>query len=130
VIKQRIKITIWMIGIIIVGLLSRSSFVLEYIPLGIGDLLYSTLIYFGFKWLFIQWTKLRLFIAAFSFCIVIELVQLLQWSWLVAARETILGKLILGNDFRFEDIGYYAVGALLAIGLDYYLVKNTTSSNE
>ncbi|WP_299491391.1 DUF2809 domain-containing protein [Acaryochloris sp. IP29b_bin.137] len=41
----------------------------------------------------------------------LEFLQLWQPAWLQAIRATLLGRLVLGNTFSWEDFPYYFVGS-------------------
>jgi hypothetical protein len=58
---------------IILGLLSRH---IQGIPLFIGDILWATMIYFGFRFLFIKKPMKLIMIASLLFCYAIEFSQL------------------------------------------------------
>ena len=104
----------------IIGLLSRK---IDFIPLFIGDILYSVLIYFGFCFLFP--TKNRILVLLFSilFCFTIEISQLIEWNWLTEIRSTTLGRYILGQGFLWSDLVCYTIGTILAYYLESKLLK-------
>lgn len=55
--------------------------------------------------------------AVFLFCCLVEFSQRLHAPWLDPLRQTLPGRLILGNDFDPVDIADYAAGIALAAGL-------------
>ncbi|WP_299414768.1 DUF2809 domain-containing protein [Acaryochloris sp. IP29b_bin.148] len=66
---------------------------------------------------------------AISVCLTtcgLEFLQLWQPAWLQAIRATLLGRLVLGNTFSWEDFPYYFVGSGLGwLGLRW--LKRVTS---
>jgi hypothetical protein len=113
--KQRLNYALISIGILMLGILSRK---IDFIPLFIGDILYSVLIYFGCCFLFP--TKKRALVLLFSilFCFTIEFAQLIQWNWLVSIRKTTLGHYVLGQGFLWLDLVCYFTGTTLSYLLD------------
>jgi uncharacterized membrane protein len=64
-------------------------------------------------------------IGVFLFSCAIEFLQLYQPAWLQAIRATLLGRLILGNTFLWEDFPPYALGC----GLGWLWVKGLRRKN-
>lgn len=79
--SNRLNYFISIILILILGILSRK---ISGIPLFIGDMLYAVLIYFGFRFLFIDSTKSTSLLFSLLFCFGIEFLQLVQIDWLIA----------------------------------------------
>ncbi|HWZ02756.1 MAG TPA: DUF2809 domain-containing protein, partial [Mucilaginibacter sp.] len=94
--NSRFKYLILIIITIILGLLSRH---IVGIPLFIGDILWATMIYFGFRFLFIKKPIKFIVIASLLFCYAIEFSQLYQAPWINNIRHTVIGGLILGEVF-------------------------------
>ena len=107
--------------VMILGIFSRK---ISGIPLIIGDVLYAVLIYFGFRFLFIESKKATSLLFSLLFCFSIETLQLVQIDWLVAIRKTTLGHYILGQGFLWLDLFCYVIGSLAA----YYFDKLFLSS--
>ena len=89
-----------------------------------GDALWAAMVYFGFRMIFIHCPKKRVAFMAFVFSYAIEFSQLLQYEWLNTIRRTTLGGLILGFGFLWSDLWMYAIGILLAYGIDFYGIKD------
>ena len=106
---------------LILGILSRK---INDIPVFFGDVLYAVLIYFGFRFIFIDFKKATSLLLSLLFCFSIEILQLVQIDWLIAIRKTTLGHYILGEGFLWIDLLCYIVGTLMA----YYLDKLFLSS--
>ncbi|MFT5513497.1 MAG: hypothetical protein ACI8SE_001905 [Bacteroidia bacterium] len=121
--SSRIVLAIWIISTVLVGLISRSNMVSHIVPLAIGDLFYATMIYFMVAIIWPKSSALNLFILAFGFCAFIEFGQLLQWDFLVACREHWLGKLILGNNFKWLDLVWYLLGAAFGLLCDKLFIQ-------
>jgi hypothetical protein len=103
---------------IILGLLSRH---IAGIPLFIGDVLWATMIYFGFRFLFITRSIKFSIIASLLFCYAIEFSQLYQAPWINSIRHTVIGGLILGEVFLWGDMLSYTVGVGIGVLVDRLL---------
>lgn len=60
--------------------------------------------------------KMRPIVGAISVCLfsfIIEFSQLVQDPIMVAARSNPLGRLVLGNEFTWEDFPLYVLGSLV-----------------
>ncbi|MDB9525014.1 DUF2809 domain-containing protein [Oscillatoria sp. CS-180] len=44
---------------------------------------------------------------------ILECLQLWQPAWLQAIRATLVGRLVLGNTFTWDDFPYYAIGCFI-----------------
>ncbi len=62
--------------------------------------------------------------AAYLVCVAVELSQRLHHPMLDAARSTLPGRLILGSGFDPRDLVAYAAGVLVAVTLDWWVVRN------
>jgi hypothetical protein len=118
--SKRFTYFIVFIGIILLGILSRSS---HLIPLFIGDVLYAMMVYFGLSFLFVPLTSKQIGLLALLFCFVIEGTQLCQADWIVAIRRTTIGHYALGQGFLWSDLVYYTFGVILAYVIDVFRVK-------
>lgn len=128
--KLRIHISLSILLTVLVGLVSRTTFALNFIPLGIGDFLYATLIYLSVLWLIPNKKPTVILCMSIALCFIIEISQLSTWTWLLNARDTTIGKLILGNDYRFSDLVYLTLGCFLGLIVDRTIIRNTATSNE
>ena len=106
--------------ILILGILSRK---ISGIPLFIGDVLHAVLIYFGFRFILIDFKKATSLLLSLLFCFGIEFLQLVQIDWLLAIRKTTLGHYILGEGFLWLDLLCYVMGTLLAFLIDWKFIK-------
>lgn len=120
IVNMRITYFYIIILTIIIGILSRSN---NSVPLFIGDILYAILIYFGFRFLFINSKKTTSLLLGLIFCFCIEISQLIQLDWLVTIRKNALGHYILGQGFLFIDLICLAIGTIAAYFIDYYVLK-------
>ncbi|MBC5864091.1 ribosomal maturation YjgA family protein [Flavobacterium turcicum] len=105
---------------ILLGLCSRGFSV---VPLFVGDLLYAVLIYFIFRFFFTTQTAVAIAIMSLSFCFAIETLQLVRWNWLLQIRATIIGRLVLGQDFLLEDLIAYTFGVFVAVVFERMVFK-------
>ncbi len=115
---MRSKVSVLIILVLLVGLFSRSDFALQFIPLSVGDALYGTLIYFLVCWIRVGQRPAQNFLIALSFCFVIEFSQLITVDWFETIRNTLVGKLILGNDFKLSDLIYLSIGVTGGLVID------------
>jgi len=118
--NSRFKYLILIIITIILGLLSRH---IGCIPLFIGDILWATMIYFGFRFLFISKSIKFIVIASLLFCYAIEFSQLYQAPWINNIRHTVIGGLILGEVFLWGDMLSYSVGVAIGVIIERVLLK-------
>ena len=109
------------ITVLVLGLLSRK---IEGIPSYFGDALYAILIYFGFRFVFINLSLKKNTAFALLFCFCIEFQQLYHASWIVNLRNTFLGHSILGQGFLWSDLLCYTIGVFVAFALDDKLTNN------
>lgn len=108
--------------VIALGLFSRK---INAIPFFIGDLLYAVMIYFGIRFLFISLHKTKSAFIALIICYVIELLQLYDANWMIALRNTLFGRYVLGQGFLWSDILAYSFGIILA-----YIAESLLFSKE
>jgi hypothetical protein len=89
-------------------------FVAEYA----GDVLYATLVFFLLAAVVPRWRGAVLASLAFLLSCIVEASQCSEAAWLKAIRARKLGRLILGTTFVWSDFPCYAVGAIVAFGVD------------
>ncbi len=119
--KLQITYLLMAIVTIALGLLSR---IVYGIPLGVGDMLWAVMIYFLVSLLLVNTKKWYKLIIALLICYGVEVSQLYQAPWINQIRLTLPGKLILGSGFLWSDIIAYAMGVLLAFGVDGYFLND------
>jgi hypothetical protein len=119
-VRKRFVYALLIVVTIIIGLLSRHW---PFIPLFIGDVLWATLVYFLFRFVFIKASIKRVVIYSLLFSYVIEFSQLYTAPWIDALRKTLFGKLVLGSVFNWGDLLSYTVGIFIGVGIELYLVK-------
>ncbi|MCE3282695.1 MAG: hypothetical protein K0Q66_1432 [Chitinophagaceae bacterium] len=79
-----------------------------------GDIFWAAGFLFLVKTIFLRKPDWKLAIISYLLGVFVELQQLLQFSWLVAIRDTQLGAKMLGIVFVWTDLVCYAIGILLA----------------
>lgn len=117
--NNRITYFIITLAVIFLGLVARR---IAEIPLFFGDILYAVLIYFGIRFLIINYRKSTSFLLSLLFCFLIETLQLVKLDWLVTLRTTTLGHYILGQGFLWSDLICYVVGTTIAFIFDRKLI--------
>lgn len=120
--KKRILYAGLILFIIVLGLLSRR---VPGIPLFTGDLLWAMMIFFVMRFLFINTNSRSVALLSFSICCAVEISQLYQEDWINHIRQTIPGRLILGQGFLWTDIIAYAAGVIIG-----YLIEVTALKRE
>jgi glycopeptide antibiotics resistance protein len=105
---------------ILFGLASRkySHLLLVFIAQNAGDILWSMMIYFGFRFLLVRKSLFTAIWLSFLLSFGIEFSQLYQEDWINQIRDTLLGALILGKGFLPVDLIRYTAGILVATILD------------
>ena len=107
---------------VIIGLSSRyTSLYPEAFQVHLGDAVWASMIYFGFKLITKKDKILSPIFLSLLFCWFIEFSQIYQGDWLVHIRNTLIGGLILGKGFLWIDLLRYAVGIVLAVTADMLL---------
>jgi hypothetical protein len=103
---------------IVLGLSSRRFIA---IPLFIGDILWALMVYFIIRFLFINKGVKFVVIASLLFCYSIEFSQLYKAPWIDNLRNTLFGRLVLGETFLWGDLLSYTVGIGIGILVDIQL---------
>jgi hypothetical protein len=124
--KSRITWLVLIIITIALGLLSRH---IAGVPLFIGDVLWATMVYFGFRFLFIAKPVKFIVIASLVFCYAIEFSQLYQAPWINNIRHTTFGALVLGEVFCWGDMLSYTAGVAIGVGVELLLRRKPTPIN-
>lgn len=88
-----------------------------------GDALWAAMVYFGFRFIFLDKPFLLSALLALIFSILIELSQLYQAPWINEIRRTTLGALIFGSGFLWIDLLRYIFGILITISIDFLINK-------
>lgn len=79
-----------------------------------GDVIWAGMFLFFLRTIFVRSKARKLAVICFLLGVLDECSQLLYFDWLVAIRETYIGRLILGVGFLWSDIVCYAIGTLIA----------------
>lgn len=122
----RIKYLVLIFVIISLGILSRK---INCVPLFIGDILYAALIYFGFRFLFINQKKSFTAFTSILICFLIEISQLVNWNWLNIIRHTELVHYALGEGFLWIDFVAYTFGVTISFIVDTKMLLYSSRIN-
>ncbi|HEX7842991.1 MAG TPA: DUF2809 domain-containing protein [Kofleriaceae bacterium] len=116
---------------IALGLASRSyrAYLPWWLAKNAGDALYATMVVFGVGFLAPRASTARIALAAIAFCFAIELSQLYRAPWIDAVRETLPGRLILGQGFHAFDLVCYLIGVALGAGLERGLRRRASAAS-
>lgn len=103
---------------IILGLLSRTSYIPELIYPYLGDFFYALMYYWICALLFPRLKPIYLLYLSIGICFLIECSQLYQADWINNIRYTRMGGLILGFGFLWSDLFSYCLGGILGFTID------------
>jgi len=110
--RHRINYVILVIGVIVLGLLSRELSI--WLPKWIGDILWGLMVFFIMGFLFRKKSTLNNALSSAVFSIVVEAAKLFHTPGIDAFRYTTAGGLLLGHAFSWQNILCYITG--IAIG--------------
>lgn len=128
--RNRLTLLLFIILLMISGLLSRMNLGLPSIFNEFaGDILWASMMYYVFAFLFVDKRIRWLFVCTLLFSISIEVSQLLTWDWLVYLRSTLL-RYILGQGFLWSDLLCYGIGVCAAAALDNTLLERKQTNEE
>jgi hypothetical protein len=83
-----------------------------------GDIFYPAFWYFLIKLLQPDFSMVKTALIVLFFCITVEISQLIDDPLFRWGRHHFLGRVLLGTDFSWWDIAYYAVGCSASMALD------------
>lgn len=110
--QPRLKYCFIIILVIIAGLFSRKIW---WVPQWVGDLLWALMVYLMVRVLLINASIKQVAIISLAFCFVIEFSQLYQADWINHIRQTLPGRLILGQGFLWSDLLAYMGGVMIGV---------------
>lgn len=93
-----------------------------------GDVLWSLMVFFGLAAIFCTAPSVRLSVGAFGFSFGIEFLKLCHAPWLVNVRHTTLGHLVFGSVFSWPNLVAYAIGAIVGLMIDTFIMVNLRPS--
>lgn len=112
--RNRIFYATAVIAVMTLGILSRQY--PDWLPACLGkypgDALWAFMIFCGVGFLRPRATTIFLVVAAFTFCCGIEFAKLYHAPWMDSVRATLLGRLVFGQVFSWNNLAAYAVGIL------------------
>lgn len=110
-----------MVLVIGMGLLWRSGWI--PLPRSVskygGDALWALMVFFGFGFVFVRGSTLR--VAAYAVCFAwsVEFLQLYHAPWIDRIRSARLGHLVLGSVFNGPDLMAYVVGIAVGVVVEW-----------
>jgi len=115
--RSRLSYAVFIALTIAVGLASRkfSALLPPWLAKNAGDVLYATMAFWLVGFLFPSLSTQRAALAAALFCFGIEFLKFAQVPWLVAARHSRVGALVLGVGFNASNLLCYVIGVALAV---------------
>ncbi|BDS05595.1 hypothetical protein NT6N_06350 [Oceaniferula spumae] len=118
--QHRLVYAVLLVTTIIVGLLSRSSYVPEHTFFAkyAGDTLWSLAVFWTLA-IIAPLTKTQwLLVATLLISLAVELSQLYHAEWIDRIRANKLAALFLGNTFIWSDLACYTAGAFIGAIID------------
>jgi hypothetical protein len=97
------------------------SLIGEFAP----DTLWALMLFWIFGLLFFRKSAHQIFLITLAFTFVIEFSQFFKWEWLMQARQTFLGAMLLGHSFLWSDLVCYTVGIWAGWLLEKQLSKSS-----
>ena len=128
--RYRLAITGIAGGVIVLGLLSRSSLIspASFVGRYSGDALWALLVYLMFRWLFPAHSVIRSAVYASVFALAVETSQLVHAPWIDALRSIRLVHLLLGSGFVWSDLLCYAIAIAIGACLEWTFGRRKTGS--
>lgn len=117
---KRLIYLIVLIFIICTGLYTKNMTGKITEIIDIIDVVWSMMVYFLFRIVFINWTIKKVAAFGIMFSFIVELSQLYHSDWIDKLRNTFLGGIILGSEFVLTDLLAYLVGIGFAAVIDYF----------
>ncbi|NRF91704.1 DUF2809 domain-containing protein [Paenibacillus frigoriresistens] len=123
--NSRIKYFLAIITSVVLGLSSRtfSGLIPHFITKHAGDVLWASMVYFGFRFIFIKRSLIWAAGTSVIFSFAIEFSQLYQAEWIVEIRNTVIGSLILGRGYVTVDLFRYVIGIIIAFWIDKFWLQ-------
>ncbi len=129
--KEKIRYVLLIVLIMILGLSSRKFSAPEsWVFLYLGDVLWATMFYFIFRFLFTYKKYFFNILSSITWCFCIEFFQLYQAHWINQIRATLLGSLILGSGFLWSDLVCYTIGVGIGFVIDEVITLRGVKMNE
>ncbi|MCY9669651.1 DUF2809 domain-containing protein [Paenibacillus alginolyticus] len=123
--NTRIKYVVAVITSVVLGLSSRmfSGLIPHFIAEHAGDVLWASMVYFGFRFIFKKRSLIWAAGISVIFCFAIEFSQLYHAEWIVEIRNTVIGSLILGRGYVTVDLFRYIIGIIIAFWIDKFWLQ-------
>ena len=96
---------------------------MAFIPAATGDALYALMMFFMIRFCLLRKSTLSIAVISLAICFAIEISQAIQTPWLRALRNTLPGRLVLGQGFLWTDLLAYMAGVSAGCAIDKMLLK-------
>ena len=118
--RNRVVYALAFVVVILLGVASRRypTPISELFGKYPGDALWAATVFFGLGALRPRASTLSNTALAFAICFVVEAMKLYQAPWIVGIRRTTLGHLVFGHVFSVQNLVAYAVGVVVALGVE------------
>lgn len=118
---KRLYYLVSILFLIVMGLLSRR---IPFLPAETGDALWAMTLFCFLRFVFERWRLCHVATISLSLAYLVEFSQMIRWSWLVSARSTMLGHLLLGQGFLWVDLFAYTLGIAFIWYLAYRIEQS------
>ena len=129
--RHRLLVAALLFATFAFGLATRTSSLPwpNFVSQNFGDALWAIAVYLLLAFLVPAARPMALFFAALVISFSVEFSQLATFPWLVDARSTLVGKLLLGRGFIWVDLFRYTVG-IIVIFIGDFLVTQHYQKNQ
>jgi hypothetical protein len=93
-----------------------------------GDTLWAAMVFWLLALVCRRWRTALIAAASFAIAVAVETSQTYHAPWIDEIRETRIGGLLLGSDFLWSDLVCYALGIIIAAGIDSMLIARDARS--
>jgi len=126
--RPRVLYALLIAATIVIGLTVHARIIPMPPPLRkyLGDTLWALNVFWILGFIFNRWSLTRIALLAFCFSALVEISQLYHAPGIDSLRDTIFGRLVLGQTFNWPDFLAYAAGVCLGVALESFLLRRPT----
>ncbi len=129
--RSRIQVALTLVVVIVLGLGSRrfGAALPDFLADHAGDALWTVAVYLTLAFALPRSSAFHLLIASIAISFAVEFSQLIKVNWLDQLRDTLPGRLLLGQTFVWIDLARYTAGAILAYLFDLSTTRITNQAD-
>lgn len=113
----------YLIAGIIVLMLGPLSRKFEAIPVFFGDGFWTILVFIVLRCLLLKKNAIAVGVLALLLSYAVEISQLYKATWIATIRNSLIGGLILGKGFRWDDMLVYTITSVFCVIISLILEK-------